>query len=156
MHGLDADEPTCTPWPDDAIGVCKLSTFFVYLAPGSPPRDISVASQSARELNLMWFPPELRYGVITNYTIIITFTNGTASMTRTSNTASLSISNLQPFQMINVSISARNSKGQGPPLTENFRTNQSSALEGLMHGLIVHDCRLVVLQEGEIRYVPVL
>lgn len=105
----------------------KLSTFFVYLAPGSPPRDISVASQSSKELNLTWSPPEFSYGVITNYTVRISFTDGTAPMNRTSDTTSLSIPNLHPFQTVNVMILATNSKGSGNFSREiSFKTSEAS------------------------------
>ena len=105
----------------------KLSTFFVYLAPGNSPRNITVANKSSRELNLTWHPPEQSYGVITSYTIQISFTNDTDPINRTSSVTSLSITHLLPYQTINVMILATNSKGSGNfSLEKSFVTSEES------------------------------
>ena len=112
--------------------VCEVSTFFVCLVPGTAPRNISVADQSSHNLSLTWLPPELSYGIITNYMIRIDFTNGTDSIYNSTLTNQF-ISDLQPYQTITVTISASNSQGEGPSSNEtSFTTDESRTLEGLM------------------------
>ena len=98
---------------------------FVYPAPGSAPINISVINKSTQYLELTWSPPELSYGIITNYTI--QFDKGTGLIMRTSNMNRYSISQLQPYQTISVMISATNSIGSGPfSDPTDFTTNESS------------------------------
>ena len=99
----------------------------VSLAPGSEPRDISVVNQTSQHIELMWSPPELSYGIITNYTIRFDFNNGTGPNIATSNINQYFISSLQPYQNVSVMISATNSIGSGPfSNPTSFTTNESS------------------------------
>lgn len=119
--------------------ICEVSTFFVCLVPGSAPRNIFVADQSSHNLSLTWLPPELSYGIITNYTIRTDFNNGTDPISYISTSINQFISNLQPYQTITVTISANNSKGEGPSSSsKEFRTNESRMLEDLVILCIVY------------------
>ena len=120
--------------------------------PGSAPRNIFVANQSADRLYLTWLPPEQSYGIITNYTIRINFTNGTDSISYSTSTNQF-ISNFQPYQTITVTISANNSKGEGPSNETSFTTDESRTLERLM--ITTYDI-LKVLHSSSVQYLEFL
>ena len=65
---------------------------------------------------ITWAPPSTPNGAIISYTIYINYTDGSPVeiMQSRSSTASYVVSNLQPYQLIIVEISASTSAGEGP------------------------------------------
>lgn len=64
---------------------------------------------------MQWDPPRAPNGIITQYTLYIGYENGTVDVFYTNGeTRSFNITNLYPFQIISIDISASTRIGEGP------------------------------------------
>ena len=91
------------------------TTFPILLAPGGPPTGVVLDNQSPYRVLLVWNPPNMPNGVITHYTIYVGYENRSVNVFNVNRTSTAyNISNLYPFQIINVEISASTTVGEGP------------------------------------------
>lgn len=89
--------------------------FFIFLAPGSPPTGVVLDDQNPYRILVHWNPPNMPNGVITRYTIYVGYENGSVDAYHVNgNSVAYNVSNLYPFQIINVEISAGTVVGEGP------------------------------------------
>ena len=99
----------------------------LFLAPGSAPTNVVLQNRTSSSITLSWKPPELSYGVITNYNLYINYTNGSGIEEREAPSTTYTITQLLPYQNVTVNISAENSAGEGSlQATFSGRTRESS------------------------------
>ena len=66
-------------------------------------------------MSVGWSPPRVPNGIITRYTIYVGFEDGSVDVFYVNGVSTLyNITNLQPYQIISVEISASTSIGEGP------------------------------------------
>ena len=84
--------------------------------PEDAPLDVEAIGRSASSVVVTWAPPSTPNGIITSYTIYINHTDGSPVeiMWSGSSTTSYIVTNLQPYQLIIVKISASTLAGEGP------------------------------------------
>ncbi|KAL4660218.1 phosphatidylinositol phosphatase PTPRQ-like [Arapaima gigas] len=114
--------------PATSAGHSENSTAVLYLRtaddfPTSPPVLGSSKNVTPSSIHLSWFPPVEPNGVITEYTVVVQGQNG-SDTTVTPNT-SLTLIGLAPFTHYNVSITAVNRCGVGPPLFLLLHTDEA-------------------------------
>ena len=86
-----------------------------FLAPGSPPAGVVLDNQNPYRISVFWNPPNIPNGVITRYIIYAGYENGSVDVFyMNGKSTAYNISNLYPFQIIGVKISAGTIIGEGP------------------------------------------
>ena len=91
------------------ISMCNFS------APESPPTNISLNNSIEYSIAVHWSPPRRPNGVITHYTLYISYENGVVDLfTTDGQSTSYIITNLLPYQHISVEVSASTRIGEGP------------------------------------------
>ena len=81
--------------------------------PGSPPRYVSLTSISSYSILITWVPPFKPNGYITQYSVHIDYLNGSGSSIPVFKNA-YEIMGLNPYQLIEVQVSAWTAIGEGP------------------------------------------
>ena len=88
-----------------------------FLAPSSPPTSVASSVLSSSTVQLSWSPPDPtgQNGIITSYTVIVsnTATSETITYTTNANTTSLVVSGLSAFTVHECYIAANTSVGMG-------------------------------------------
>lgn len=96
----------------------KYSTHAVYLysAPSGPPQNVTLGVNDSRSITLNWNHPlpEDINGIILDYTINISYSNGVTSFQTGSNSTVYIVGSLQAFVAYTCVIAAHTSVGQGP------------------------------------------
>ena len=88
---------------------------FCTLVPDGPPVGVSLDARSPYNVFVEWSPPRVPNGIITRYTIYVGFEDGSVDVFYVNGVSTLyNITNLQPYQIIGVEISASTSIGEGP------------------------------------------
>ena len=84
--------------------------------PEDAPLDVEAMGRSASSVLVTWTPPSTPNGIITSYTIYVNHTDGSPVeiMPSGSSMTSYTVTNLQPYQLIIVQISASTLAGEGP------------------------------------------
>ena len=84
--------------------------------PDNAPLDAEAIGRSPSSVLVTWASPPTPNGVITSYTIYVNYTDGSPVeiIQSRSSTTSYVVTNLQPYQLILVEISASTSAGEGP------------------------------------------
>ena len=85
-------------------------------APDDAPLDAEAVGTSSSSVLVTWAPPPTPNGVIISYTLYVNYTDGSPVeiiQSRSSKTSYV-VTNLQPYQIIIVEISANTSVGEGP------------------------------------------
>ena len=73
-----------------------------------------------------WNPPVRPNGVITHYTLYISHENGAVEVFNTDGqSTSYNVTNLLPYELISVRVTASTRIGEGPAATEEIRTTQA-------------------------------
>ena len=84
-------------------------------APESSPTEITFDNGNSYNISVEWRPPRVPNGVITRYTLYVGFEDGSVDVFYVNGeSTSYNITNLQPYQIISVEISASTSVGEGP------------------------------------------
>ena len=85
-------------------------------APDDSPLDAEAFGTSSSSVLVTWVPPPTPNGVIISYTLYVNYTDGSPVeiIQSRSSTTSYVVTNLQPYQLIIVEISANTSAGEGP------------------------------------------
>ena len=84
-------------------------------APESSPTEITFDNGNPYNISVEWRPPRVPNGVITHYTLYVGFEDGSVDVFYVNGeSTSYNITNLQPYQIISVEISASTSVGEGP------------------------------------------
>ena len=93
-----------------------------FLVPSSPPTSVASSVLSSSTVQLSWSPPDPtgQNGIITSYTVIVsnTATSETITYTTNANTTSLLVSGLSAFTVHEFYIAANTSIGMGPFTTK--------------------------------------
>ena len=85
------------------------------LVPDGPPVGVSLDARSPYNVSMEWSPPRVPNGIITRYTIYVGFEDGSVDVFYVNGVSTLyNITNLRPYQIIGVEISASTSVGEGP------------------------------------------
>ena len=84
--------------------------------PDDAPLDTEAIGRSPSSVLVTWAPPPTPNGVIASYTIYVNYTDGSPieSIQSRSSSATHVVTNLQPYQLIVVEVSASTSAGEGP------------------------------------------
>ena len=93
-----------------------MSILYLYLAPSSPPGNISLSPNNSRSIIVTWnhpLPAEIN-GIIIDYSINITSTTSSSSFLIGSNATQYVIGSLKPYVSYSCIIAAHTSVGQGP------------------------------------------
>lgn len=100
----------------------------IYIVPSDPPTNIVLNVTSPFMLTMEWESPNVPNGVITYYTIYLQYDDEITSIISVSgNTTTFSLSDLQPYTLVRLQVSANTSAGEGPLSTvRETRTAQSS------------------------------
>ena len=104
--------------------------------PEDAPLDAQAVGRNPSSVLVTWVQPSTPNGVITSYTIYINYTDGTPTeiIQSRSSTTSYTVSNLQPYQLIIVEISASTSAGEGPKSGSVFgRSTEEGTVVILFH-----------------------
>ena len=88
----------------------KYESFFS-AAPGSPPQNVSLMAESSSTVLVTWLEPDEPNGVIILYTVYV---NGRIDGTTEGAVTMYTITDLLPYQLVTVSVSAHTAKGEGP------------------------------------------
>lgn len=76
---------------------------------------MSLDTRSPYNVSVEWNPPRVPNGIITRYTIYVGFEDGSVDVLYVNGVSTLyNITNLQPYQIISVEISASTNVGEGP------------------------------------------
>lgn len=87
----------------------------IIIAPESPPTEVIVDNRNSTNILVQWNQPRAPNGMITQYTLYIGYENGTVDVFYINGDArSFNITNLHPFQIISIDISASTRIGEGP------------------------------------------
>ena len=108
-----------------------------YSVPEGPPTGVILDNRSPHNISVQWNPPRVPNGVITRYTLYVGYENGSVDVYYASGeSTSYNITNLLPFQIISVEISASTSVGEGPLTPEvEIQTAQARKIR-------IHDCKI--------------
>ena len=109
--------------PKSNLSVCSQCIYYftMYASPSVPdgaPVGITVTNGS-HALLIEWSPPDIPNGVITAYTIYISYNNGTSEAERVVDGLTLNyiLDHLSPHQLVSVQMTASTSVGEGPRST---------------------------------------
>lgn len=111
---------------------------FFTAVPEDAPLNIQVTSNSSSSVLVSWTPPSTPNGVVTTYNLYINYSDG-SSITRmqiSGAAVNYTVSGLQPYQLVSVSISASTAAGEGP--TSEVVTGRSMEL-GMLNILSVQE-----------------
>ncbi|XP_013931748.1 PREDICTED: phosphatidylinositol phosphatase PTPRQ [Thamnophis sirtalis] len=113
--------------------------------PSSPPQNVEALDVTASEVKLRWLPPEIPNGIITHYEIMSN--NGSILITKNATTTHLTLNELKPYTLYNISVRAFTRLGHGnqssdplsvrtaeavpdfPPQNITYRNMSSSVIE---------------------------
>ena len=89
----------------------------LFLAPGSPPFNITVSAFNSSSVRISWRPPKMPNGVISAYNLHISYMNDSNDEWWTINGTEEEwiVSGLSPYQRVCLSLSASTQAGSGPP-----------------------------------------
>ncbi|OCT87568.1 hypothetical protein XELAEV_18021265mg [Xenopus laevis] len=84
--------------------------------PGSPPQNLRLLGVNSTAITLAWSPPLEPNGIITHYEVI--YTNSTDFFTQNTTSTSLSLTNLYPYTLYNISVQSYTRFGHGNKTTD--------------------------------------
>ncbi|XP_041442217.1 phosphatidylinositol phosphatase PTPRQ-like [Xenopus laevis] len=84
--------------------------------PGSPPHNLSLLGVNSTAITLAWSPPLEPNGIITHYEVI--YTHSTDLFTQSTISTSLSLTDLYPYTLYNISVRAYTRFGHGNQTTD--------------------------------------
>ena len=90
---------------------------FIFPGLESPPRDVVITGKTSTSVMISWSSPESPNGVIILYRVYIKYIDclgNTSSTEFVNNGNSFEVVGLNPYQMVQVQISASTSVGEGP------------------------------------------
>ena len=98
------------------------------IAPSGEVQNLTVIEVSSRGMVVSWSSPvtDLQNGVIISYRVVVTRTGSNAVLNITTESIQYSISNVFPYVIYTVSVSAINTAGEGPSTS----INQTTGSEG--------------------------
>ena len=98
--------------------------------------------RSPYTVSVEWSPPRVPNGIIVRYTLYVRFEDGSVDVFYASGeSTSYNITNLLPYQIINVQISASTSVGQGPCSSE---IEVQTAQAGKINPCNIHNYLIII------------
>ena len=99
----------------------------LHTAPSTIPESVTLINDEIDSLTITFQPPVIPNGVIIAYTFYVRFKNGSLLiLVDRSLTGTFTIEGLQPYQLVEVQVSANTSVGEGPlSVPDTTRTAQS-------------------------------
>ncbi|XP_067415990.1 phosphatidylinositol phosphatase PTPRQ isoform X4 [Emydura macquarii macquarii] len=83
------------------------------IVPGSAPENVTYRNISSTEVELSFFPPSVRNGIIQKYTVYLRRINGTELRIINTTLLAINITGLKKYTKYTVEVSASTSKGEG-------------------------------------------
>jgi len=98
------------------ITPCIVKCFVFIVAPEDAPFGVQVEGNSPSSVLVSWNAPLTPNGAITSYTLYINYTDMSPAAVIRSNSelTSYTVTDLQPYQMVSVRVSASTVAGEGP------------------------------------------
>ena len=91
--------------------------YFIELAvPGEPPANVLVTGRTPSSVLITWIEPLMPNGVITSYNVYVNYSDGSpvAVLQASATLTNYTLTNLQPYQLVSVQVSASTTAGEGP------------------------------------------
>lgn len=78
--------------------------------------NVQVAGSSPSSVLVTWIMPSIPNGIITSYSLYVNYSDGSpiAALRSDASTTNYTITNLQPYQLVIVQVSASTDAGEGP------------------------------------------
>ena len=78
--------------------------------------NVQVAGSSPSSVFVTWITPSTPNGIITGYSLYVNYSDGSpiAMLQSDTSTTNYTLTNLQPYQLVTVQVSARTAAGEGP------------------------------------------
>ena len=91
-------------------------TFLSPAVPSDSPQNFAAVSNTASSISTSWDPPALehRNGIITGYTVRLTYSDGSGPYSTGATTRNLVIQSLNPYTLYICSVAAKTVNGTGP------------------------------------------
>lgn len=88
----------------------------IFAVPGDPPANIQVTGSSPSSVLVTWIEPPTPNGIITNYNLYINYSDGSplVSLRSSATTTNYTLTNLRPYQLVIIQVSASTTVGEGP------------------------------------------
>ena len=111
--------------------MCLFIALHIIAAPDSPPTGIVFDNSNPYNVSVQWDPPRVPNGIITRYKLYVGYENGSVDVFYVDGeSSSYNVTNLLPYQIISVEISASTNVGEGP---RTFRFEIQTAQAGKIY-----------------------